>query len=192
MTPLSLGIFASANLSAAATSFESIATVTVGSGSSSSITFTSIPNTFSHLQLRAIARTDRSGENETTMTIRFNSDTGNNYSYHRLIGDGSSASADAGSSSPFIYFYAGASATSASANTFGVSVWDILDYNSTVKNKTVRYLAGMDTNGAGRVTLQGGAWYNNTTAISSITIATDGSHNFTQYTQFALYGCKSA
>ena len=38
------------------TSYESIATVTVGAGGSSSISFTSIPSTYKHLQIRAITR----------------------------------------------------------------------------------------------------------------------------------------
>jgi hypothetical protein len=45
-----LGIIASSKLTAAAGDFESIATVTVGSGGSAVISFTSIPSTYAHLQ----------------------------------------------------------------------------------------------------------------------------------------------
>ena len=79
-------------VAASTTSFESIATVTVGSGGSSSISFSSIPSTYKHLQVRCIARSSRT-QNSGYGVIRFNSDTGTNYSYHSLAGDGASASA---------------------------------------------------------------------------------------------------
>ena len=79
---------------AAHTSYESIATVTVGSGGSSSIDFTSIPSTYTHLQLRMTARcTAQSGGNPTNVYLRFNSDSGSNYAWHQLAGNGSAASA---------------------------------------------------------------------------------------------------
>lgn len=190
MSPV-LGIWASQGR-VAGTSFESISTVTVGAGGASSIDFTSIPGTYTHLQIRGIARTNRSDNSETTFALRFNSDGGSNYAYHRLIGDGSSASASGAGSSSYAYLYAGAAGAQAGTNTFGASIWDILDYTSTAKNKTVRYLGGLDNNGSGRITLGSGLWLNNTTAISSIAITTDGSYNFTQYSTFALYGIRSA
>jgi len=174
------------------TSFESIATTTVGSGGAASVTFSSIPATYAHLQIRGISRNNKSGETETTLFARFNSDSNSNYAYHRLIGDGSSASALAAISDNAVYFYAAAAGASSGANIFGVSIWDILDYKSTTKNKTIRFLNGLDNNGSGRVTIMSGLWMNNTTAISSITIGSDGNHNFEQYSHFALYGIKGA
>jgi hypothetical protein len=166
--------------------YELIERVNVGASAVSNITFSSIPSTYKHLQIRASVKTDRS-DTETTFTLRLNSDSGNNYSYHRLIGDGSSASSSGGGAGPFIYLYSGAAGNG--GNYFGLSAWDILDYTNTNKNTTVRYLGGHDTNGAGRVTLGSGAWYN-TSAVSTIQINTDGGFNFTQYSSFALYGIK--
>lgn len=171
-------------------SYESIATVTVGGTSQSSISFTSIPSTFKHLQLRAISKTNRNdaGEYQTTLNMRFNSDSGSNYSYHRLIGNGSSISATGGGSVPYMYFYFGSSVTNP-ANTFGVGVYDILDYANTNKYKTVRVLSGVEDNTYGTINLGSGAWLN-TNAVTSISLIIDSANDFTQYTQFALYGIK--
>ena len=88
MTPISLGIFASTVVPPAATSFESIATVTVSGSNVSSITFSSIPGTYTHLQIRAFMVSGLSANNQW----RFNGDSGNNYTWHQLQGDGSGAS----------------------------------------------------------------------------------------------------
>ena len=187
MSPI-LGIWASARQPALnANSYESIATVTVGSGGSASISFTSIPSTYTHLQIRAIGR---SSTGEANITIAYNSDTGANYASHDLYGDGSSAAAAGGgsrtpSNTPII---AVPISTDAS-NIFGVGVVDILDYASTSKYKTIRSLSGFDKNGAtGYILLRSQLWMN-TNAISTITLSLN---NFVQYSQVALYGIKGA
>ena len=58
---------------------------------------------------------------------------------------------------------------------------------SSNKLKTVRALAGYDTNGAGVIFLGSGLYYTNTNAVTSIRILTE-SNAFTQNTQIALYG----
>lgn len=190
MTPISLGIFASANQSAGATSFESIATQTVGAGGASSVEFTSIPGTYTHLQIRCIARADRAGNTYEGVAFQFNSDTAGNYSAHNLSGDGSSATAEAAANASNMNAVL-ISAASAGASTFGAGVIDILDYANTNKYKTIRTLGGMDNNGSGIVRFSSGSW-RNTNAVTSIKmIATNGS-NFVQYTTFALYGIKAA
>lgn len=188
MSPI-LGIWASSiQPSLNATSFDSIATVTVGSGGQSTVEFTSIPSTYKHLQIRAIGRGGNSDVG-TTYTLRFNSDSSSSYSYHRLLGTGSVVSVIGGGSTSEMYLYAGLTGANANSNVFGVSVWDILDYSSTTKNKTVKYTGGLDNNGSGFVGLGSGGWFN-TSAVTSIRLATDGGTNFTQYSSFALYGIK--
>ena len=184
---ITAGLFSEAGAPASINSFESIATVTVGSGGQSSISFTSIPSTYKHLQVRAIGRTTDSGVVDSTIAWRFNSDSGANYTLHLLIGDGSSASAYAGTGRDNASAYlAGAGA---SANVFGASIMDILDYTNGNKYKTVRSLFGTDTNGAGgRVMLDSNLWLN-TAAITSIS-ATPVTGSFVQYSSFALYGIK--
>jgi hypothetical protein len=187
-----LGIIASSRAVAVPNSYESIATVTVGSGGSATISFTSIPSTYTHLQIRSIGRTTRASNSTGTATIRFNSDTASNYAYHELLGTGSSAVYDAQTSQTLISTGRMAAST-AGSNIFGVQVIDILDYTSTNKNKTVRYLGGADTNGGGEIYLGSGLWFKSPEAINRIDItAQSGTADFVQYTQFALYGIKGA
>ena len=184
-----LGIFDGV-AAGAATSFESIATSIVGSGGTASITFNSIPNTYTHLQIRAIARTDYTGGNFDAFKINFNSDTANNYAWHQLGGNGSTAFAQQTSTTNTVYA-AYVSSNSSGSNTFGASVIDILDYANTNKYKTVRNLTGADNNGSGNLTFGSGLWQS-TSAITSITIDQWDGSNFNQYSHFALYGIKSA
>lgn len=185
MSPI-LGIFASAQQSAFAIGdYESIATVTVGAGGSATVGFSSIPSTYTHLQIRVIAKMTSAG-GPYSNRITFNSDTGANYADHYLSGSGSSATAGSGVPVNAIrqWDYTGSGAT----NIFGVGVIDILDYASTNKNKTTRALAGYDANGSGYIYFSSGLW-RNTSAITSITF-TPESGSYAEFTQFALYGIK--
>ena len=189
MSPI-LGIWASQNYPRITSSYESIATVTVGSGGSSSISFTSIPSTFTHLQIRGITRGARSNIN-TNVYFGFNNDTTtSNYYGHGLYGTGSAAGAIGKIGSATNALIASV-ANTATANVFSGFVIDILDYASTSKNKTTRSLNGYDTNGDGQIWMQSGLWMNSSTAISSIQI-TDPLGVFLQYSSFALYGIKGA
>jgi hypothetical protein len=172
--------------SLAGSSYESIATAN-GTGSSGVITFSSIPSTYKHLQIRAIARSTFADTN-TYPNITFNSDTASNYSWHILDGNGSAVSAGAGASQST----AGVptfTAANSSANIFGVMVLDILDYANTDKYKTIRYFGGHDQNGSGILRFGSGSW-RSTSAISTITFTAIGSANWATNTSFALYGIK--
>jgi hypothetical protein len=167
-----------------ATAYESIATNTVGSGGTTSVTFGSIPSTFTHLQIRYIAR-NASLANNTI--IRFNGDSSTNYSTHYLIGNGSTASAGAETSSTYIY----TDILSQTTTSFSPTIVDILDYANTNKYKTARSLSGIDMNGSGTIWSASGAW-RSTAAITSITFSMPAGFNFAEYTQFALYGIKGS
>lgn len=165
--------------------------ITVGSAGASSITFSNIPSTYTHLQLRYISRGTTSALTVETR-IRFNNDSGASayYGGHQLFGDGASATANADgtTSSSYLMF---SPAASEAANIFAVGVTDILDYSNSNKNKTIRSLGGFDKNGAtGYVLLRSGLWIN-TNAITSISIY-PVSDNFAQNSQFALYAVKGA
>jgi hypothetical protein len=183
-----LGIIASSKFGDAG-DFESISTVSVGSGGAANVEFTSIPGTFTHLQVRAIHRTDRA-QAQDFIALRLNGDTGSNYAYHLLSGDGSSASTDAQINLTYgsDFFTTSASNT---ASIFGTSVIDILDYANTNKFKTIRTLSGADRNGAGRMQLHSSLW-RSTSAITSIKFYSSNSANLVQYSSFALYGIRSA
>lgn len=182
MTPI-LGIMASGmsgNLWAPGKDFDSIATVTPYT-TTTTVVFSSIPQTYRHLQLRLMSR------NTTTLSsisMQFNSDTGANYARHRLSGNGATASAAAASSATFM----GLGDQPTTASTFYTSVVDILDYANTNKAKTVRLLYGYDENGAGEVGLRSNLW-TSTAAITSIVITADSSA-FAANSHWALYGIK--
>ena len=160
---------------------EPIATTLVGSGGVASVTFSSIPQGYKHLQIRGIQKM-------TTATrwswMQFNGDAGSNqYTYHSLQGNGSSASA-AGSGFATTY-----GRVTLADTQFGGVVFDILDYTNTSKIKVVRSLWGVDKNGSGYVGINSIAW-NSTAAITSVTIGCEGSDTYTQNSQFTLYGVK--
>jgi hypothetical protein len=161
-------------------SYESISTVALTS-TASTITFSSIPSTYQHLQIRFF------GISAATYTdIHFNSDFAANYSFHQLTGDGSSATAGGGGSQSQIYgLQLGGSTSFAS-----VGVIDILDYANTNKNTTVRLLSGVDSNGGGFIYYRSGAWFN-TAAVNTIRFtAQGGTGTFAANTNVALYGIK--
>jgi hypothetical protein len=170
-----------------------IETVTVGAGGASSITFSNIPNTYTHLQIRGLSRSTTSGNGADGLFIQFNADTGANYARHYIAGTGSAAVGDGQSAQGFIV---GGYCPRAGqlANCFGVSIIDILDYSNTNKNKTVRSLGGVETNFTssfpGYATLFSGLWVN-TAAITSIKLYSEA-NNLSQYSSLALYGIKRA
>lgn len=179
---------------AAVNPFDSIATVTVGSGGVSSVSFTSIPSTYQHLQIRAIPQTNRATYGIDQMVVRLNSDTGStSYANHTTWGDGSAANS-AGAGDRDELFNLNGSVGTSTGGSFGGLIIDVLDYANTNKYKTARALSGVDINGTlagfgGRVGIYSGLW-KNTNAITSISFAPSIGTLFTQYSSFALYGIK--
>jgi len=171
-------------------SYESIQTYIIGSGGSANVTFSSIPSTYKHLQVRILARTT-SGAPYDGLLMRIGTggtiDTTSTLYGHHLTGDGSSATA--GSRSSTNIEIAQAAAATAGSGMFGVTVIDVLDYANTNKNKTFRSLTGFDLNGSGQIKLMSGSYGANTNAITDLRFYSafadiaNGSH-------FALYGIK--
>jgi hypothetical protein len=180
-----LGLIASqisGHLFAPSGAYDSIATVTVGAGGTSSVNFSSIPQTYTHLQIRAIHQ-----EPSDTMALQFNTQTGNAYTVHSLLGDGGAVAAAYNASPSMIYF--GTNYGSSGSN-FGASVVDILDYTNTNKYRTVRSLTGADNNSVyGKVGIYSGEYYG-TSAVTSIQILGRTSGTIAQYSSFALYGIR--
>lgn len=177
-----IGIIASSGAGGAAGGdYESIATVNVGLLGSASVTFSSIPSTYQHLEVRFIAKAALS----TRLRLQINTDTATNYSTHLLIGDGSGVAAIGAANQDKIAISAAVSGT---ANVFAGGVVSVLDYKDTNKFKTVRTLSGIDNNGSGEVALNSGSW-RSTSAVTSLRFFFD-SGNLDQYSSFALYGIK--
>ena len=164
-------------------SYESIASATP---TSTFVTFSSIPQTYKHLQIRVTGRTTFATTN-WELWLQFNGDAGTNYVYHFLQGNGSSATAGAFTTQNLIRI-GDITGSSSAASIFGVSICDILDYTSTNKNKTVRSLSGNDANGSGIVALKSNLWLN-TAAITSIKVST-ASDSFATGSVISLYGIK--
>jgi hypothetical protein len=168
--------------------FESIATTTVGVGGTSSVTFSSIPQTYSHLQIRMIGRVSNATVDENVL-MQFNGNTASDYSLDYFYGTGTViAGGNATNYNAVIPFRI--TGANSSANMFGVGVADILDYTNTSKFKTMLSLTGHDQNGSGLLFLFSGNW-RSTTAITSLTIYPQSLTNFVQYSSFALYGIKA-
>jgi hypothetical protein len=162
-----------------------LATISLTSAQSS-IAFSGIPQNYTHLQVRGIARASL---NSARIRYQFNGDTGANYSDHYIYSNGAGTpSASAGAN---ISRLSGGYSDS-TANLFSVTIIDILDYSSTSKYKTVKAISGTEQNDSnGELILWSGSW-RSTSAITSILMNFDNSANITQYSHFALYGIKAA
>ena len=192
MTRLFTGVVASGisgNLFAPSGAYDSIATITAGSGGASSVTFGSIPTTYTHLQVRGVARSTTGGTAQDEIQLTFNGVSGSSYAYHFMYGNGATAVASAGTSQAYIRS-AFAPRASATANSFGTLIVDVLDYANTNKNKTIRSLSGGDLNDdKGLIALCSGVFMS-TTAITSVTFRPESGNSFPQYSSFTLYGIK--
>jgi len=172
----------------AATAYESISTAIVGAGGVGSVTFTSIPATYTHLQLRFSLIYSSSGN--TPLFLNFNSDTGSNYSRHYLGASVTTkvSGGTANQSDMDIYGYQVGSDTVNPT----VGIVDILEYKNTNIYKTIKTLVGcaasLGTND-GEINFNSNNW-RSTSAITSISI--DADFNFAQYSYFGLYGIKGA
>lgn len=173
--------------------YDSLATVTVPSGGVTSVTFSSIPTGYKHLQIRYIGLSTSTGA--TDLKMNFNSDTTGSYAYHGLYGTGAAASALTSPTSYSRIILTNGLGNSSYSNMYYAGIVDVLDYANVSKYKTTRALGGFDTNNATTnvnnetIVLNSGLWMN-TSAINSITFAPDVSTNIAQHSQFALYGVK--
>jgi hypothetical protein len=166
-----------------------IASTTVGAGGAGSIIFSSIPQNFTHLQVRMNVRSAYAGLIAGGF-FRLNNDSGGNYTYHYLAGAGGSASSGGATSSSVAYVGDLVAATSTSS-VFSNVVLDILDYTNVNKYKTTRALSGYDANGSGNVFLASSLWLN-TNAITQIEILGGGGGALAQYTTIQLYGISTS
>lgn len=175
--------------------YESIATSVLSSGSAV-VEFTSIPQTYKHLQLRCLSQTNRATYNQDELYMdRVNGSTAATTYGHRLHGS-VDTTANPGSSSYSLYDGVMLSyiSSSVSANVFGVTIVDILDYTNTNKFKTIMGFGGADTNGTASsyrpsVSLFSG-YIPTTSAISSFRLRPSVGSQLNTYSHFALYGIK--
>lgn len=185
---LPLGVLAASG-SGAAGAYELIST-TILSSTTSTVTFSSIAATYKHLELRVTARVNANFGNASQLRMRFNGDTGSNYAYHNLYGNGSSVVSDATTTQPEIRV-SGFSDTNITGN-WGAGIISILDYSATSKNKTIRTLVGtVNSSSYNRMHLGSGFW-NNTAAINEIVLNELNGYGWVAGSRFSLYGIKGA
>jgi hypothetical protein len=162
--------------------YEPIQTYTLGSATTN-ITFNSIGSSYTDLRIVLTASFSSTG---AALRLRFNSDTGTNYSFTSLYGNGSSANSYRETSTTYIPL----------DSNFGIpntqwSLWtmDIFSYAGST-NKTVLTTGNTDNNGSGIVYQEVGLW-RNTNAITAVEVSLSGV-NFSTGTTATLYGIKAA
>lgn len=172
------------------TAFNSIATITAN-GSSSSVTFSSIPATYASLQIRYSGSVDYGSLNNSSAGCYFNGDTNNaNYYSHSLRGNGTTADS-INATFPRVSYVLDSTIP---ANFMSTGIINIHNYASTTQNKVFRSFAGFNANTINsaeqRIGIFSSMWQN-TAAINSITLtAFDGPWN--SGATFSLYGIASA
>lgn len=159
---------------------------TVGSGSTSSVTFSSIPSTYTDLVIKASARTNYS-DTKDNLAISINSSS-SSFSGITLYGYGSGVGSFSTGGNTDVSTFDGASST---ASTF--SNGDIYIPNYTSSNYKSWLANSVEENNAtiAYSYLNAGLW-SNTAAITSITFASANSASFVQYSTFYLYGIKNS
>lgn len=184
---LPLGILASAG--GAVTADYNLISTQVLTSSVASVTFSSLNSAaaaYKHLQIRWTARSTNASLTDDG-NFRINGDSGSNYAIHSLYGNGVSAASVNLTSQTQGAIYDLAAGNNASANIFGSGVLDLLDFQSTSKNKTLRILNGAKTQSNQYIHLSSGLWMS-TAAVTSITLAATG--NLVAGSRFSIYGLK--
>lgn len=166
-----------------------IETVTVGAGGTSTITFSSIPQTYTDLLLVGSTRTSNASD-LGYVAVRFNGDSGNNYTYKFL--NGFSTGIYNGSSSSTSFTFASTSANSTTANTFGSFQFYIPRYTASTY-KAIESACVTENNGTGAYMDITTSIWNSTSAITSIVVSDYiNSSTIMQYSKVSLYGIKNS
>jgi hypothetical protein len=155
--------------------YTALATVTLG-GSDSSITFASIPATYRDLILVINGSTTGNAD----YGLRFNGDSGANYSFVYMGGNGSSAASGSNTANQIVldaYFWR--------SSEISTNIAQVMDYSATDKHKTV--LSRNNVAGGG-VDAFASRWAN-TAAITSVEVfIATGGQSFATGTTLSLYG----
>jgi hypothetical protein len=173
--------------SAGPNDYESIASYTVTGSATSNITFSSIPNTYRHLQVRGLVRTTQNAI-QNGCKMEFNGDTGSNYNWSQVY--------TSNGNTPVVEHFVNQSSlnlgelpsANATTSVFGFVIADIHDYTNTNKYTTYFETGGSDRNGSSQIGNCWGVW-KNTSAVNSIKLF-EPSSNWAVGSMFALYGIK--
>lgn len=164
-----------------ALTYEPIATNTLSSATNS-VSFTSIPGTYTDLIL-VISAWHATASSQVAM--RFNSDSGSNYSYTRLLGSGTAVSTERDiNKSTIMLAYVNSTASSPNI------ICSIQDYSNSTTNKTTlnRFNTTGNWNNLGATV---GLW-RSTAAVTSVTISPADGGNFASGSVFTLFGIQAS
>lgn len=171
--------------------YKLIASSTVGAGGASSITFSSIPQTYTDLVVITSLRSVENVDGRFNVGITFNGSS-SGYSQRLLYNSAGTAGSDQGSSLAQLTFYYG-NKDGTTANTYASGTFYIPNYTS-ANNKSVSFDSVTENNSASNyiMGLTAGLWAN-TAAITSITLVDASSGgNLKQYSTAYLYGISNA
>ena len=182
----------------ATSAFDSLGVYVLASNTTS-ITFSNIPQTYSHLQLRVIAR-GSSGSGAGELDVRLGTGTASSssiYSRHNFgvySPTSSTSGVDYNTTATTTTFRGCGQVALASdlANVYGSMILDVLDYTSTSKLKTIRSITGVNDNNNGlcsNIYYTAGLWQAST-AVNVVNIYLHAGSDFLPYSSFALYGVK--
>lgn len=174
-----------------ANTYKLIASNTLSS-SAASVTFSSIPNTYTDLVLKGSVRSDESGSLESLIYFEFNSNTATNYSVTVLRGSGFGADSFRFTNQNYIRSTSGANATTSTANTFTNFELYVPSYTVS-QNKPVFNFSAMETNATEAYIVATAGLWRNTAAVSSVKIGFGNAGvNFVSGSSFFLYGIKNS
>ena len=171
-----------------ANTFVLISSSTLGS-STSSVTFSSIPSTYTDLVLKWSSRDGRSNV-ENSIYLSFNATT-TGYSDIWMRGNGSAVFTSSDTGNAYVYIPFGSDGSTATASTYSLGEVYLPNYTA-AKAKPVFISNGEETNAAtAYIAVTAGMW-NNTAAVSSITMTSASSNSFLSGSSFYLYGIKNS
>ncbi len=190
--PFSLGFWAAAGAGAAGGTDMELISTTILSTTASSITFSSIASTYKHLQLRYALRTNGASTGADPLWIQANGVSTSVYSWHELEGAGSAVGSTGSStqSQMTVGNNGGVPRNSNASGIFSAGIITIADYANTSKYKTFRTQGGLHIPSSTTSVFLNSGLYQQTTAISSLTITNGGFYSFIAGSRVSLYGIK--
>jgi hypothetical protein len=154
----------------------------------SSITFSAIPSTFTDLVVRISARGSNSAVG-TQLGVRYNNNTSTIYSNTYLTGNGAAASSTNLSANNGDEVNNGTSGNSSTSNTFGLTEIYIPNYTVSA-NKPISWFTVSENNATTAHITTSASLFRDTTAISSLVI--NYNQSLLSGSSFYLYGIKSS
>ena len=170
---------------------EAIAT-TYLEADAASVTFSGIPATYEHLEIRLLARTNRTYYIDP-INIAINTDSSSsNFTVAVMQANGTSKSAYSSPTSLFMTYVVGNFITGGviEGEDYGPMTMTFFDYANTSKNTTLQYMSG--TPNTTQHIYLGAVTWDNTAAVNSIAFTPNNGTAFMRGTEFTLYGIKSS